>query len=449
MGITEKIKEEVKNGVQRNLNRKYITRVLNILGTRPILATYGSTFASESDRYLNIVSIKSLKKAYSEKSPVAYGSLFLPYELFHSLELSPFLPEVMSGFTAGLGITERTLKKASARWYTPDLCTFHRSAAGAVEMDLFPRPDFIIAANLACDAAQKTFYIDAVNFGIRDNFYLVDIPYENSTDNIRYLSKQLKNISVDICKKLGTRPDMDRFKEVIELSNSFRYWALKVNDIRKELLLYPKNYNGLNFILPFHGLAGTADAVKLYKNMYLELKEYLDKQKSLIRQNKKTGEKNKGAETEKEFVDYRNMKRLLWLHLKPYYKNDIFTMLEKNNYRVVFEEINYVYWPELDPGQPFESLALKLLSHPLNGSIDNRVKAITEMSKDYKVDGVVLFAHWGCRHSNGGARIIKDSMSKHNIPTLILDGDCLNKNNSSTGQISTRLQGFMEIMDSK
>jgi benzoyl-CoA reductase/2-hydroxyglutaryl-CoA dehydratase subunit BcrC/BadD/HgdB len=71
------------------------------------------------------------------------------------------------------------------------------------------------------------------------------------------------------------------------------------------------------------------------------------------------------------------------------------------------------------------------------------------MAKDYKVDGVVLFAHWGCRHSNGGARIIKDNLSKYNIPTLVLDGDCLNKNNSSSGQISTRLQGFMEIIDSK
>ena len=226
-------------------------------------------------------------------------------------------------------------------------------------------------------------------------------------------------------------------------------YQLLVNDIRKELLLYPKNYNGLNFILPFHGLAGTADAVKLYKNMYLELERFLDRQKSFAAPDKQAEVTEKEEGNEKDYTDYRNTKRLLWLHLKPYYKNDIFQTLEKNNYRVVFEEINYVYWPELDPDKPFESLAIKLLSHPLNGSINNRVRAISRMARDYSVDGVVLFAHWGCRHSNGGARIIKDRLAKYGIPVLVLDGDCLNKNNSSAGQISTRLQGFMEIMDSK
>ena len=278
---------------------------------------------------------------------------------------------------------------------------------------------------------------------------LVDVPYENNDRSVKYLAQQLKSICNDISTKLKTKPDLDRFRKVINLSNEFRYWALKVNDIRKELLLYPKNYNGLNFILPFHGLAGTADAVKLYKNMYLELERFLDRQKSFTAPDKQAEVTEKEEGNEKDYTDYRNTKRLLWLHLKPYYKNDIFQTLEKNNYRVVFEEINYVYWPELDPDKPFESLAIKLLSHPLNGSINNRVRAISRMARDYSVDGVVLFAHWGCRHSNGGARIIKDRLAKYNIPVLVLDGDCLNRNNSSTGQISTRLQGFMEIMDSK
>jgi len=436
MAIMERIKKDIKGRVKRNLNRNYITRVLNILAARPILSTYGHTFASESDRFLNIISIKNLKKAYSEDSTTAYGSLFLPYELFHGLGLTPFLPEVMSGFTAGLEITEYTLKKASSGWYTPDLCTFHRSASGAVEMDLFPKPDFVIVANLACDAAQKTFYIDAARFKREDRFYLIDVPYEKNEKNILYLKKQLKKISMDICKKLDKKIDINLLKEAIRLSNDFRNWALKLNNIRKELILYPKNFNGLNFILPFYGLAGTKDAVTLYKNMYFEFKKLLDKQRSLSKNNNKAKDKNTN-------------KKLLWLHLKPYYKNNIFTTLENNNYRVVFEEINNVYWPRLDPEKPFESMAIKLLSNPLNGKIENRINAIKKMAKDYNVDGVILFAHWGCRHSNGGARIIKDSLNQQNIPTLVLDGDCLNKNNSSTGQILTRLQGFMEIIDGK
>jgi benzoyl-CoA reductase/2-hydroxyglutaryl-CoA dehydratase subunit BcrC/BadD/HgdB len=430
MSITEKIKDNLRTKIRNNLKRDYIRKILNIIGSKPILLAYGATFSSQSDKYLNIVSIKSIKKSYSDKYPIAFGSLFLPYELFHSLEIVPFLPEVMAGFTGGLGLTDRTLKEASSRWYTPDLCTFHRCASGAVELDLFPIPQFLICANLACDAAQKTFYIDAKKYGIVDNFYLVDVPYEKNIKSISYLAKQFETISQDISKKLQKDLNFARFKNTIKLSNEFRNWALKVNDLRKEMAIYPKNFNGLNFILPFHGLAGTKDAVVLYKNIYKEFKKFLEEQK-------------------KKETDTKKIKRLLWLHLKPYYKNDFFSLLGKNNYILAFEEINYVYWPELDPEKPFESLAIKTLSHFLNGSVENRVNAITGMAKDYKTDGVIMFSHWGCRHSNGGGRIIKDSLKKYDIPTLILDGDCLNKNNSSVGQITTRLQGFMEIIDSK
>lgn len=425
------IKDKLKTTIQRNLNQKYIRRLLDIISKKPVLYAYGSTFSSLSDKYLNIFTIESLKNAYSDNNyPIGYGSLFLPYEMFHALGITPFLPEVMAGFTAGLGLAAQTLKESSSNWYSQDLCTFHRSASGAVELDVFPKPDFVITTNLACDAAQKSFYIHSVKYNIEKNFYLIDVPYEYSKESISYLAGQIKNICMDISSKSGMKLDTSKFKEVISLSNEFRKWAIKVNNLRKTLTNYPPYYNGLNFILPFHGLAGTREAVILYTQMYKELKKYLDKEEK-----EKSG-KNKSP------------KRILWLHLKPYYKNEIFDTLERGNCRVVFEEINYTYWPELDCKKPFESLAKKMLSHFLAGRIDNRINVILKAARDYKVDGAILFSHWGCRQSNGGARIIKDSLNKLNIPTLVLDGDCVDQNNSSQGQLKTRLQGFVEILNS-
>ena len=465
MGIAENIKENLKLKIQNNLDRNYIRNILRIIGKRPVLAAYGATFSSRSDKYLNIATIKSISCSYNPKNTVAYGSLFLPYEMFHALDLAPFLPEVMGGFTGGLGIADRTLKEASARWYTPDLCTFHRSASGAVELDIFPVPNFLICSNLACDAAQKTFYMDAKKFGLEDNYYLIDTPYDNDESSIKYLAAQLESVSVDICRKSGKKLDIRKFKKAIKLSNEFRQWAIKASDIRKELCMYPKGFDGLNFILPFHGLAGTKDAVDVYKTMYFELNGFLKKQK---RGNiKNTGIRRIGggwtSVSNVNSININNnnlssssgnagsdkVKKILWLHLKPYYNNNLFNLLENNNYKVVFEEISNVYWPVLDPEKPFESLAIKMLSHPLNGSVQNRVNAILKMAKDFNVDGVIMFAHWGCRHSNGGARIIKDSLKEQDIPMLLLDGDCLNKNNSSEGQMLTRLQGFMEIVDAR
>jgi len=429
--VLQNLKEQTKVKLRENLNQKYITRLLNIIASKPVVLAYANTFSSKSDKYLNVFSLKQIKNAYSTHSPTAYGSLFLPYELFYSLDILPFLPEVIAGYSAGLGLADKTLKKASSNWYSQDLCTFHRSASGAVELDLFPKPTFIICTSLACDAAQKSFYLYAKNYGIEDNFYLLDVPYSHTSESVSYLSKQIKNLSMDICKKLGKKLDISKFKEAIELSNEFREWAIKVNDLRKTLVNYPLNYNGLNFILPFHGLAGSKDGVTLYKEMYKEFSRCLKKQKAENSSTKKTP------------------KRILWLHLKPYYKNEIFQTLEEENCKVVFEEINYVYWDKLDPDRPFYSMAQKMLSHYLRGKIENRIDAILNMAKNYKIDGAILLSHWGCRQSNGGARIIKDSLNQYNIPTLVLDTDCVDQNNSSKGQIKTRIQSFTEILNSK
>jgi len=424
------VREKVKSNIQRNLDRKYFKRLLGIIAKKPILYAYGSTFSSISSKYLNIYSIKHIRDTYNGEKPVGFGSLFLPFELFHATGISPFLPEIIAGFTAGLGIADKTLKKASSNWYSQDLCTFHRSASGAVEMDLFPEPSFIICTNLACDAAQKSFYHYAHNYGIEKNYCLLDVPYENNPRSVKYLAGQLKRLAEKITASAGKKIDMESFADTIKLSNEFREWALKINNIRKKLLDYPPDFSGLDFILPFHGLMGTEGAVELYKNVYQELNALLAKQ-----------EENTDA-------GRRQPKRMLWMHLKPYYKNEIFETINDGNCQIVFEEINNIYWPRLDPEKPFESLALKMLSHPLTGKASDRTAALGRMADDYNIDGAILFTHWGCRQSNGSARIIKDYFKKRGIPVLVLDGDCVDKSNSAAGQIKTRLQGYIEILNS-
>src|SRR3972149_4478860 len=231
------IKDRLKTGIQKNLNQRYIKRLLGIMSVKPVLYAYGKTFPSASDRYLNIFTIESLKKAYSGSNrPVGYGSLFVPFEMFYALGITPFLPEVMAGFTAGLGLAPPTLKEASSNWYSQDLCTFHRSASGAAELDLFPRPDYIVTSNLACDAAQKSFYIHSVKYDIEKNFYLIDVPYRYSKESIRYLTAQIKNICMDICSKNGKKFDISMFKEAIKLSNELSKLAIEVGSLRKTLV---------------------------------------------------------------------------------------------------------------------------------------------------------------------------------------------------------------------
>ena len=62
-------------------------------------------------------------------------------------------------------------------------------------------------------------------------------------------------------------------------------------------------------------------------------------------------------------------------------------------------------------------------------------------------DGAVLFAHWGCKGTIGASSLIKQSLEKTGLPTMILDGDGCNPANTSDGQVSTRLQAFVEMLE--
>ena len=62
-------------------------------------------------------------------------------------------------------------------------------------------------------------------------------------------------------------------------------------------------------------------------------------------------------------------------------------------------------------------------------------------------NGAILFAHWGCKGTIGASSLIKSSLEKDGLPTMILDGDGCNPANTSDGQVSTRLQAFIEMLE--
>ena len=64
-------------------------------------------------------------------------------------------------------------------------------------------------------------------------------------------------------------------------------------------------------------------------------------------------------------------------------------------------------------------------------------------------DAVIQFCHWGCKQSSGGSVLLKEEMQKKGIPMLILDGDGIDKRNSHDGQIKTRLEAFLEMLDAE
>ena len=132
--------------------------------------------------------------------------------------------------------------------------------------------------------------------------------------------------------------------------------------------------------------------------------------------------------------------------LRPWYSQGLFDILERHGARLVCEEYTHSCWEPMDPQQPFSSLATKLGGHFLVGPVERRASYLVSLAEEYRVDGAIHFNHWGCRQSCGGAALVKQALHERGVPTLILEGDCVDEREYQEGQIATRLEAFLESL---
>ena len=91
-------------------------------------------------------------------------------------------------------------------------------------------------------------------------------------------------------------------------------------------------------------------------------------------------------------------------------------------------------------------MAEKMVNCIYNGNVEQRIQEAKELANLTDADGGILFAHWGCKGTIGASSLIKSSLESEGIPTMILDRDGCNPANTSDGQVSTRLQAFIEML---
>ena len=143
-------------------------------------------------------------------------------------------------------------------------------------------------------------------------------------------------------------------------------------------------------------------------------------------------------------------KRILWIHLLPFYQETLKKYFNgSKEYQITAGDIVIDYMEKMDPEKPFESLAKKIIRNLYNGSYSRKADMVGELADRLKPDALIHFCHWGCKQASGGSLILKDRMKEKGIPTLILDGDGIDKRNSHDGQIKTRLEAFLELLETE
>ncbi|CEP67398.1 2-hydroxyglutaryl-CoA dehydratase, D-component [Moorella glycerini] len=391
---------------------------------KQLVAAQKNRYSWQAAHLMLLNTIDQVAAAYLQQGPVVWHNVFFPTEILYGLGLVPFAPEAAAAVAVGMGVAEEAFRVAEGEWVSGESCSFHRLAYGCDRAGYLPPPGAVVCSSHLCDAAPQSLAAAAGYHHVP--FYLLDVPHRQDAAAINYVARQLKSITFSLAEALGVPWDQERFQEAVIASNTAREHLLAVNRLRRQRPAYIRGDEAHGFIYLMLAGFGSEAAAAVYRQLAAELEQRWREQRRAVPEERA---------------------RLLWLHLRPYYPTEIFNLLEQEaGAVVVFEEMHHVYWEPLDPARPFYSLAGKVLSHHGLGCMSRRIEAILAMVDAYQVDGVIHFAHWGCRQSTAGLRMLQDALRDREIPFLNLEGDCVDKSKYAPGAIRTRLEGFLEML---
>lgn len=371
-----------------------------------------------SGQYAALVVMKNMIQALAKPDNAAMVSIFVPGELVTAAGLTPYSVEAISCFLAGTKCEQAFLRKTLEEGFPETMCSYHRVFLGAALTKILPKPRCMIYTNLACDGNMMTFpYLKQTCD--RPGFY-IDVPYEKNRESVLYVADQLRKLKSFLEDVTGRKISEEAVRQSVLNSKKAAENYRKQLELRKDHDPVTSLTYELYAIFMCHLLAGSETAVRYTK---------------LLLEDVKKAPKGEGP-------------HILWMHIMPFLQEPVKDVFNYSK-TVHLSACDFVAdgFRQMQSDDPYEAMAEKMVYCIYNGNVSQRIELAKELAKITNADGGILFAHWGCKGTIGASGLIKNSLEKAELLTMVLDGDGCNPANTSDGQVSTRLQAFLEMLE--
>ena len=375
-----------------------------------------------------------LQEAEQNGKFIAAHTVFFPVEILYAMDLVPLHTEsTMMISTLFLGNQSDYLAAGSELKLAPEICSAHRSLAGAYALGALPRPDVMLWSNLICDNSAKSGeLLSELNHCPR---FFLEHPFGDSPEEEKYLIAELEDLISFLEEQSGHKMNWDRLSEYIANMNQEIALFLEVQELRKAVPSPFYNRGYLEFLAADYLFPGQPEAIN-----YLQIVR--DELADLVKQ-------GKGAVQPEKF-------RIMSLFVPPLYLIGSLDKIFQENGAVSVTEPFFNYWPEfkLDPAKPLESIAKKFMITPerrmMYGPLgDTTINELIKCAKDYKVDGAVYYAYIGCRQTCATIKLFKDVLNKIDVPVLTLDIDLIDPTVNTQSEIQQKLEQFFELLQDR
>jgi benzoyl-CoA reductase/2-hydroxyglutaryl-CoA dehydratase subunit BcrC/BadD/HgdB len=395
---------------------------------RDIEAKLAADPASASARKTYALEVARLGcRLYTPGEKVAWCGVCVPFDLLNAIGTTSCFAEFVGAMLASTGTATAPLERAEQAGYAADTCAYHRAVVGAALLGLMPVPDFLVATTSPCSGGLAA--IENLARIFHRDLFTVQVPQDETAHGVRFLAEQLEVMARFAAERAGTPLDPARLAAAMEKSNRAREILLEVYGMARRVPTPVSNRDLANLGIVEPLFLGTDAGVQVAQ-------AFRDELAARVRDGKA------GVPGERF--------RLLWVQNRIQFKNPLVKLLEEQ-YRavIVVDELNDPTWEPIDPRDPFPGLARRTISIPLNGPAGRRVARLRRLVEEYRVDGVVHPCHWGCRQGTGIRGLIQQSCQELGVPVLNLEVDCVDQRSFSDGQLRTRLEAFLEMIDRK
>jgi benzoyl-CoA reductase/2-hydroxyglutaryl-CoA dehydratase subunit BcrC/BadD/HgdB len=366
-------------------------------------------------------------RLYSDNNTVAWCGLAVPFNLLNAMGITSCFVEFVGAVLAATGTADPFLEEAEQAGFVGDTCGYHRTVMGAARKNIMPEPDFLIATTCPCSGGIAI--MENLSDLFNKDLFVLNVPQQDSEQNVAYLADQIRDMVKFVTRHTGEPLDEGKLRQAVENTNRARKIMQDVYQLAQNV---PSPTDGrllINFGLVMPLFCGTEAAVEIAQAYKDEFTARVDNGIP-------------GVPDEKL--------RLLWIQNRIQFNNPLVELLEKE-YRanIVSDELNDIFWDPIDPQDPYPGMARRAIAIPLNGSIQRRIGHLQKLARDYRLDGAINPCNWGCRQGTGARGLISDGLKEIGVPVLNLEVDCVDKRNFAEGQLRTRVEAFIEMLESR
>jgi benzoyl-CoA reductase/2-hydroxyglutaryl-CoA dehydratase subunit BcrC/BadD/HgdB len=363
------------------------------------------------------------KKLYSKNENIAWCGVTAPFDLLGSMGVTSCFVEFVGAMLSSTQTAGYFLEEAEDSGFATDSCAYHRAVMGAVVKNAMPEPDFIIGTSSPCTAGLAI--VENFAHQYKKDFFVLNVPQNYTKAATNFLAAQIKEMTHFVSDH--TKRPLSKQKLGIALDYFNRSSGL-LKDIYDLAKTKPSPVDN-KFLKDF----GTVIGLMMGRQQGVAIcQAFKDELNHRIKTRQHTASKEKI--------------RLMWIQNRIQYPFPINEMLEDLGAVIVVDELNDVTWEPMDPDNPFESIAKRMISIPFSMNSSERIRHIQDLARAYQIDGAINPCHWGCRQGTGTRGLISKGLKDINVPVLNLEIDCVDSRNLAKGQIETRVEAFMEML---